>query len=71
MASSSDCNFRGGVTTKAAAESTLERRRVKERAREVQRRRRDLGMVSLGRRGKIGSCVSVWGRRRKRVGVWR
>ena len=68
MASSSDWSFLGEVTTKAAAESASERRRVKERAREVQRRRRDLGMVSLGKRGIIGS-VGFGGRRRKRVGV--
>jgi len=42
---------------------------VKERAREVQRRRRDLGMESLGKRG-IGS-FGDGRRRRKRVGAWR
>lgn len=74
MASSSVCSFLGEVTTKAAAESASERKSVKERAREVHRRRRDLGIVSLGRRGvnvSVSVCVCVEGRRRKRVGVWR
>lgn len=71
MASSSVCSFLGEVTTKAAAESASERKSVKERAREVHRRRRDLGIVSLGRRGvSVSVCVCVEGRRRKRVGVW-
>lgn len=49
MASSSDCNFLWGVTTKAEAESTLEMKRVKESAREVQRTRRESKQVlSLG-----------------------
>jgi len=67
VASSSDWSFRGEVTTKAAAESALERRRVKERAREVQRRRRGLGMESLGKRGIVS--FGDGRRRRKRLGV--
>lgn len=45
MASSSDCNFLGGVTTKAEAESVLVKKRVKERAREVQRMRAESKQV--------------------------
>jgi hypothetical protein len=39
VASSSDCNFLGGVTTKAEAESTSATKRDNDKAREVQRMR--------------------------------
>lgn len=41
MASSSDCSFLGGVTTKADAESTSATRREKESAREVQKTKKE------------------------------
>ena len=41
MASSSVCSFLGGVTTKAEAEGTSEKRRAEERAAEVKRMRRE------------------------------
>lgn len=41
VASSSDCNFLGGVTTKAKAESTSAIKREKDKANEAQRTRRE------------------------------
>lgn len=51
VASSSDCNFLGEVTTEAEAEPISARKKEKDRATEMQRRRRE---SSLGEEVMIG-----------------